>query len=138
MSIFLRSRVLLVLAMLAFALPLAAAEAPSESLAEVKSKVDDEQALLIDVREKAEWDRGHLEQAVHLPLSRLRKEQGTAALKAELAKLAGKKQVVYCHCQKGLRAVSAADLLKQMGVDARAIKAPYEKIEAAGFPPAQP
>jgi adenylyltransferase/sulfurtransferase len=64
-------------------------------------------ALFVDVREKDEWDAGHIEGAVHLPLSAL-----MAGKKAELMKTS--QYVVYC--AKGVRSLKAIEILEAQGV----------------------
>src|SRR4051794_11098419 len=59
-------------------LMMAASSAPAQEtghttdpLPEVKAKMQAKQAILVDVREQNEWDRGHVQGAVLLPLSQL-------------------------------------------------------------------
>ena len=65
-----------------------AVEHTKDSLAVVKQKLADKEAVLIDVREQAEWDAGHLDAAMLLPLSSLQKD-------AEAAKKVTKGKIVY-------------------------------------------
>lgn len=83
---------------------LMAVEPTNESLKVVKEKVTTKKAVLLDVREQDEWDAGHLEHAVHLPLSKI--ETGTAG--QDLTKLAPKDSIVYLHCAAGARSLQAA------------------------------
>jgi phage shock protein E len=70
-------------------------------------KLVDEGATLVDVRTRAEFDTGHVQGAVNIPLS----EIGRAA--ERLAQV-GKPLVLYCH--SGMRSSSAARALRKMGV----------------------
>ncbi len=98
----------------------------------VKSAVADEKAALLDVREKSEWDDGHLKDAKLLPLSVLK-----AGAKAEdVAKLVPKDRVVYLHCGSGVRCLKAAAELKKLGYDVRPLKPGYADLITAGFAPA--
>ena len=102
----------------------------TDSLEVVKKAVADKTAVLIDVRETAEWDAGHLADAVSLPLSRI--QDGVPA--AELAKLLPAGKRVYLHCGRGGRCLTAADLLALAGRDLRPLKAGYGELVKAGFP----
>ena len=71
-----------------------AADHTTDSLATVKKQLAEKTAVLLDVRERDEWDLGHLQDAIHLPISKISK--GMTA--DELAKIAGKDKVIYLHC----------------------------------------
>src|SRR4051812_19741095 len=76
-----------------------AAEHTKDTPQEVKKAVADGKAVLLDVREKAEWDAGHIKGARLLPLSALQ-----VGVKAEdLARTVPNGKVVYCHCAAGRR-----------------------------------
>jgi phage shock protein E len=109
-----------------------AAEHTEDSLDTVKKAVADNKAVLLDVREKAEWEHGHLREAKFLALSDLRR-----GVKAdELARLLPKDKVIYCHCASGVRCLRAADILKKNGYDVRPLKAGYQELVKSGFAPA--
>lgn len=98
----------------------------------VKKALADDKAVLLDVREKSEWDDGHLKDAKLLPLSTLK-----GGAKAEdVAKIIPKDKVVYCHCGSGVRCLKAADELKKLGYDVRPLKSGYADLLKAGFAPA--
>ena len=112
--------------------PARAAEHTKDSLETVKKAVAEDKAILLDVREKSEWDDGHLKGAKHLPLSLLK-----AGAKAEaVAEIIPKGTVVYCHCGSGIRCLRAADELKKLGFEVRPLKPGYEDLLNAGFKPA--
>jgi phage shock protein E len=109
-----------------------AAEHTKDTLDTVKKAVAEGKAVLLDVREKSEWDEGHLKDAKLLPLSVLQ-----AGAKAEdVAKVAAKGKIVYCHCRSGVRSLKAADELKKLGYDVRPLKEGYQDLLKAGFAPA--
>jgi phage shock protein E len=109
-----------------------AAEHTKDSLDTVKKAVADNKAVLLDVREKREWDDGHLRDAKFVALSALRR-----GVKAdELAKVLPKDKVIYCHCASGMRCLRAADILKKNGYDVRPLKSGYEDLVKSGFPAA--
>jgi phage shock protein E len=107
-----------------------AAEHTKDSLAVVKQKLADKTAVLIDVREQAEWDAGHLDAAILLPLSGLHK--GT-----ESSQKLMKGKIVYTHCNAGIRSVTAGEILSKQGYDVRPLKAGYQELLDAGFAPAK-
>jgi phage shock protein E len=95
----------------------------------VKQEVQAKKAVLVDVREKREWDRGHIAGAVFLPLSDL--QQGVDPQK--LARLLPKDKIIYAHCARGGRCLSAADLLQKNGYQIRPLKPGYNQLLQAGF-----
>jgi molybdopterin/thiamine biosynthesis adenylyltransferase/rhodanese-related sulfurtransferase len=66
-----------------------------------------EQYQFIDVREDAEWERGHIKGALHWPLSRLKE--------GLMPEMSGK-SVLYC--QSGMRSRLALNILKENGISA--------------------
>ena len=112
--------------------PARAADHTKDTPGEVKKAFADGKAVLLDVREKDEWDDGHLKDAKFLPLSALK-----GGAKAEdVAKVAPKDKVVYLHCGSGVRALKAADELKKPGYDVRPLKPGFKDFLKAGFEPA--
>lgn len=106
-----------------------AAEHTKDTLDEVKKAIADDKAVMLDVREKSEWNAGHLKDAKLLPLSELQ-----AGAKAEdVSKIVPKDKVIYCHCRAGVRCLKAADELKKLGYDVRPLKSGYEDLLKAGF-----
>lgn len=113
--------------LLASTLP--AAAPTDDSLKTVKENVDAKKAVLVDVREQAEWDDGHLKAAVLLPLSDLK--NGVDA--ETLAKRLPKNKVIYTHCVAGIRSCTAADVLLKYGYEVRPLKPGYRHLLRAGF-----
>ncbi len=75
-----------------------------ESLGDVRRSVAEKRAILVDVREVSEWDAGHLQDAVLLPLSRIR-----AGIRADdLTQLLPNDRPVYLYCGAGGRSLLAA------------------------------
>lgn len=64
-------------------------------------------ALVIDVRTAAEFDSGHLSQAINMPL-----EEISALLPS---KVKNKSKVLLLHCQSGMRSGAAKRQLKSIG-----------------------
>ncbi|MFM7150011.1 MAG: rhodanese-like domain-containing protein [Gemmataceae bacterium] len=108
---------------------LVGADNESEPLEMIKKAVSEKKAILVDVREKEEWNDGHLEDAKSLPLSLLRK----GVNQEELSKQLPKDKVIYCHCAAGRRTPAAAKILKQHGYDVRPLKSGYDALVEFGF-----
>jgi rhodanese-related sulfurtransferase len=100
-------------------------EAILKALAEKK-------AVLIDVREQFDWEKGHLRDARSLPLSKLTGKVSPAELQAVLPK----DRVIYAHCAAGVRCLKAAEVLKAHGYEVRPIKEGYRELLKVGFPKA--
>ena len=81
-----------------------AAELSNDPLPTVQENVATHKAVLVDVREPGEWKEGHVEGAISLPLSSLKKGVDTSALEHQLPK----DKIVYTHCVMGVRALKAA------------------------------
>lgn len=110
-----------------------AQEHTKDSLEQVKKALADKKAVLIDVREQKEWDKGHLKDARLVPLSTLKGD----ALPKDLANLLPKDKIVYAHCAAGVRCVTAAEILRKAGYDVRPLKDGYNSLLKEGFPKAE-
>jgi phage shock protein E len=66
-----------------------------------------EGAIIIDVRSPQEYDQGHIQGAINMPLQQLPNQ--LAALKAK------NKTIIAC-CASGMRSGSACGLMKQQGI----------------------
>jgi phage shock protein E len=64
-------------------------------------------AVLIDVREAEDWEKGHIPGAIHLP-------RGTIELDIEEA-VPNPETPIICHCGGGSRSALVADSLQRMG-----------------------
>jgi phage shock protein E len=106
-----------------------AAELSNDPLPKVQENVATDKAVLVDVREPGEWKEGHVEGAISLPLSSLKKDADTSALEHQLPK----EKIVYTHCVMGVRALKAAKILEKLGYNVRPLKAGYEDLIKAGF-----
>ena len=110
-----------------------AADHTKDTPDDVKKALADKSAVLIDVREKKEWDAGRIKDADLLELTRLR----AGVPQAELDKKMPKGKIVYVYCKSGGRSLSAADLLAKKGYDVRPLKEGYEDLLKAGLPKAE-
>ncbi len=86
----------------------------------------DGDAVLLDVRERHEWQAGHAPRAVHLPLSAL---ASGAALPARV-----KDRPLVVICRSGNRSRRAAELLSARGADAVDVTGGMRGWAAAGLP----
>lgn len=101
----------------------------TDTLGTVKQRVQKKAAVLLDVREKAEWDDGHLQQAHLVPLSVIKAGRLTATMKKQLPK----DKPVYVHCASGGRVLIVSELLRPQGYDIRPLRAGYGQLLKAGF-----
>lgn len=99
-----------------------------DSLAVVKKNISDKKAVLVDVRSQDEWDKGHIENAILLPITTLEEVPP-----AKLAKILPKKKIVYTHCVIGMRAEAAGEILEGQGYTVRVLKPGYKELIEAGF-----
>lgn len=105
-----------------------------DTLKVVQKRVKDKQAILLDVREKPEWEDGHLKHAKSLPMSVVRSGKLSKAQK----KLLPKGKPIYLHCFSGGRVLAVSKMLKDKGYDIRPLKAGYPALVEAGFEKAKP
>jgi phage shock protein E len=108
---------------------LCAAEPSNDPLRTVQENIATHKAVLVDVREPKEWKDGHVEGAISLPLSSLKKGADANALEKEIPK----DKIVYTHCVMGVRALKAANILEKLGYNVRPLKAGYKDLVNAGF-----
>ena len=106
-------------------------EHTKDSLDAVKKALAEKKAVLIDVREKTEWDAGHLKDAKLLPLSILKD-----GVPKDIDAIVPKDKIAYLHCASGRRCLSAAEILKKQGYDVRPLKEGYKDLLTGGFPKA--
>ena len=109
-----------------------------DSLEKVKELVDSKKAVLIDVREKPEWDAGHVDGAILIPLSTLGKIDPDSEFVQALRKKLPEKQPLYVHCRSGGRCLLASEVLEDLGYETRPLKPGYQQLIDAGFPKAKP
>jgi rhodanese-related sulfurtransferase len=123
-------KLLILLILTAFSYSCArAAEPSSDPLPTVQENITTHKAVLVDVREPGEWKQGHIEGAISLPLSSLKKGVDTSTLEQQIPK----DKIVYTHCVAGVRALKAANILEKLGYQVRPLKAGYEDLLKAGF-----
>ena len=95
-------------------------------LADVKKEIAEGKAVLVDVREKDEWDEGHVKDAKWIPLSTLK--SGTGDLSS-----VSKDKPIYTYCRSGKRSLIAATLLSDKGYHASSLKEGFDDMPKNGF-----
>ncbi|NEA44268.1 rhodanese-like domain-containing protein [Streptomyces sp. SID11385] len=96
---------------------------PSVGVGELKA--DD---FLLDVREDDEWQAGHIEGALHIPMSDFVARYG------ELTEAAPQDGTVNVICRSGGRSAQVTMYLAQQGIDAVNVEGGMQAWEAAGKP----
>jgi len=90
-------------------------------------KLQNAEAVVIDVREKDEYDEGHIPHAINL-------SRGTIELDIE-EKVPDPNVMIICHCGGGGRSVLAAESLQKMGYkNVRSMAGGLRAWKAAGLP----
>ena len=108
----------------------------TDSLAKIKQSVKQGRAVLVDVREAAETNKGFVKGARRMPLSKLRSDLDKDGFRGAVAKAIPRDKIIYTYCRSGRRSVSAAEILKDLDYDVRPLKQGYADLVEAGFPPA--
>jgi len=96
---------------------------PTEAAAKMKSG----KAVIVDVREKKEWDEEHIPDATHL-------SRGTIELEIE-EEFPDLNKTIITHCGSGGRSALAAESLQKMGYkNVRSMAGGFKAWKAAGLP----
>ena len=97
------------------------------SPADAAAKLNSGEAVIVDVRDKDEWDEGHIPGALHM-------SRGTIELDIE-EKVPDTDAMIICHCGGGGRSALAAESLQKMGYkNVRSIAGGFKAWKAAGLP----
>ena len=96
---------------------------PQDAAAKLKSS----EAVIIDVRDKDEWDEGHIPGALHM---------GRATIELDIEeKVPDTDTMIICHCGGGGRSALAAESLQKMGYKSvRSMAGGFKAWKAAGLP----
>ena len=98
---------------------------------EQKSSSEDQDFVLVDVREKYEWNEGHIPGAIHVP-------RGYLELQIEEA-VPDKSKKVVLYCAGGVRSLMAGNTLQQMGYeDVVSMAGGFGQWKASGYNFMQP
>lgn len=91
------------------------------------AKLQNKEAVIVDVRETDEWEEGHIPHAIHL-------SRGTIELDIE-EKVPDPSSTVILHCGGGGRSALAAESLQKMGYkNVRSMAGGVKAWKAAGLP----
>jgi rhodanese-related sulfurtransferase len=91
------------------------------------AKLNSGDAVIVDVRDKDEWDEGHITGATHI-------SRGTIELDIE-EKVPDTNAMIICHCGGGGRSALAAESLQKMGYkNVRSMAGGFKAWKAAGLP----
>ena len=91
------------------------------------AKLNSGEAVIVDVRDRDEWDEGHIPRATHM-------SRGTIELDIE-EKVPEANTMVICHCGGGGRSALAAESLQKMGYkNLRSMAGGLKAWKAAGLP----
>jgi len=97
---------------------------------EAAAKSQSGEAVIVDVREKDEWDEEHIPDATHL-------SRGTIELDIE-EKVPDPNALIICHCGGGGRSALAAESLQKMGYkNVRSMAGGFKAWKAMGLPTAK-
>jgi len=97
---------------------------PTDAAQKAKSSSD---TVIVDVREKDEFDESHIPDAVHM-------SRGLVELEVE-EKIPDRNMTIICHCGGGGRSALAAESLQKMGYkNVRSIAGGFKAWKAAGLP----
>ena len=97
---------------------------PTDAAAKAKSSSD---VVIVDVREKDEFDESHITDAVHM-------SRGMVELEVE-EKFPDRNTTIICHCGGGGRSALAAESLQKMGYkNVRSMAGGLKAWKAAGLP----
>src|SRR5438309_9303466 len=84
-------------------------------------------AVIVDVREKDEWDEEHIPDAIHM-------SRGTIELDID-EKVPDTNAMIICHCGGGGRSALAAESLQKMGYkNVRSMAGGFKAWKAIGLP----
>ncbi|HEY4257069.1 MAG TPA: rhodanese-like domain-containing protein [Candidatus Udaeobacter sp.] len=96
---------------------------PQDAAARLKSG----EAMIVDVRDKDDWDEGHIPSALHM-------SRGTIELDIE-EKVPDPNAMIICHCGGGGRGALATESLQKMGYkNVRNMAGGFKAWKATGLP----
>ena len=97
------------------------------SPADAAAKLNSGEAVVVDVRDKDEWDEGHIPGALHM-------SRGTIEFDIE-EKVPDTNAMIICHCGGGGRSALATESLQKMGYkNVRSMAGGFKAWKAAGLP----
>jgi phage shock protein E len=111
-----------------------AADHTTDSLEKVKELLATKKAILVDVREKSEWDAGHIQGAKFIPMSKLKEKISEQQLKEYFPE----DKIIYLYCAGGYRCLDVAEMFEdKKKLQLKALKHGYINLLKAGFTKAE-
>ena len=107
-----------------------AIEFTDDTLEVVQKNVAANKAVLVDVRGIDEWNVGHIDGSLFIPVQSLLKHSLNPV---KLAETLPKDKILYTFCVVGMRAKQAGSILERQGYTVRALKPGYNELIKAGF-----
>lgn len=96
------------------------------TLEELREKMAGDKVVILDVRPWEEYERGHIKEAVSIPVEELGSRMGELPENSEI--------VAYCRGPLCVYADEAVKLLREKGFNAKRLKEGYPDWKAMGFP----
>lgn len=103
-----------------------------DSLELVERNIASGAAVLVDVRSQEEWNQGHLDGSIFVPVTSLQKNNIDPGMLEKTLPKKGEK-ILYTFCVVGMRAKQAGIVLENHGYTVRVLKPGYEELVKAGF-----
>lgn len=95
------------------------------SMQELRKKMEHGDVIVLDVRPEEEYQRGHIHQAISIPIEDLTKRMQELSEKAEI--------IAYCRGPLCVYADEAVALLREKGYEAKRLKEGYPDWVALGY-----
>jgi rhodanese-related sulfurtransferase len=115
-----------------------AAKHTADSIDKVDENLTKRKAVLVDVREDHETNKGYVDGAILVPLSLLNEGQQVDGFAQILAQRLPVNAIIYVYCQSGNRSLLASDILGKFKYDARPLRHGFKNLQAEGFVIARP
>lgn len=119
--------------LLATGAPRPSIEFTKDSLEVVQKNIAEKKAVLVDVRSQEEWNEGHIDDSIFLPVTSLRKHSLNPTKLAKTLPKKKEKKILYTFCVVGMRAKQAGLILEHQGYTVRVLKPGYDELIKAGF-----
>jgi phage shock protein E len=103
-------------------------EHTQDTLQTVRQNLAEKKAVLVDVREKDEWDQGHLRGSILFPTSLLGDLDA-----AKAGEKLPQDKILYTFCAAGIRSVVVGERLREFGYEVRPLRPGYVQLVEAGF-----
>ena len=115
-----------------------AAEYTRESIDAIDENLSTRRAILLDVREEAETNKGYIDGAFLVPISLLDEGKEYPEFAQVLRQRLPQNAIIYTYCSSGKSCRTAADILAGFGYQARPLKHTYADLVQEGFVTAKP